>query len=170
MTEITDAAATKTGSLSTLRLAELQQLASSMGISVSAKMRKADLVSAIREQRGGGARGGSDQPTTPAAGEAVGTQPQGDAGGFERDRGASEATGGIEAALDRAQAQREETTVSRPRRSRRAGAGVGAPPATEQRSQEGPGQGSRREEAVGARGAAPAEAGRASRPSAVSST
>ena len=36
MTEITDAAATKTVSLSTLRLAELQQLASSMGITVDA--------------------------------------------------------------------------------------------------------------------------------------
>ncbi|MGC5583049.1 transcription termination factor Rho [Ornithinimicrobium sp. W1665] len=54
MTDISQAATTRTGALSTLRLAELQQLASSMGISVDARMRKADLVSAIRERRGGG--------------------------------------------------------------------------------------------------------------------
>lgn len=68
MTEITSAAPATTGSLSTLRLAELQQLATSMGISVNAKMRKADLVSAIRQQRGAapagtGAPQGGTAPT-----------------------------------------------------------------------------------------------------------
>ncbi|WP_299518546.1 transcription termination factor Rho [uncultured Serinicoccus sp.] len=103
MTEITDAGATRTGALSTLRLAELQELASGMGITVNNKMRKADLVSAIREQRGGAAS------TNGSAGR----------------------QDAIEAALDRAQAEREETTGtaggSRTRRSRRGGSSAGAP-------------------------------------------
>ncbi len=53
MTETTDVAATsKTGSLSAMRLADLQRMAGGMGISVSPKMRKADLVSAIRGAQG----------------------------------------------------------------------------------------------------------------------
>ncbi|WP_298889102.1 transcription termination factor Rho [uncultured Serinicoccus sp.] len=103
MTEITDAGATRTGALSTLRLAELQELASGMGITVNNKMRKADLVSAIRDQRGGAAS------TNGSAGR----------------------QDAIEAALDRAQAEREETTGtaggSRTRRSRRGGSSAGAP-------------------------------------------
>ena len=69
VTDISQAAATRTGALSTLRLAELQQLASSMGISVNAKMRKADLVSAIREQRGGGSRAAATETATPSSDE-----------------------------------------------------------------------------------------------------
>ncbi|KUG55701.1 transcription termination factor Rho [Serinicoccus chungangensis] len=103
MTEITDAGATRTGALSTLRLAELQELASGMGITVNNKMRKADLVSAIREQRGGAASS----------------------------NGSAGRQDAIEAALDRAQAEREETTGtaggSRTRRSRRGGSSAGAP-------------------------------------------
>ncbi|WP_425325851.1 transcription termination factor Rho [Ornithinicoccus hortensis] len=40
-----------------MRLAELQGLAGSMGIAVSPKMRKADLVQAIKERQGGGTNG-----------------------------------------------------------------------------------------------------------------
>ncbi|MGI8947445.1 MAG: transcription termination factor Rho [Ornithinimicrobium sp.] len=54
MTETTTAeATTKSGALSAMRLGELQDLAGTMGISVSRGMRKADLVSAIRDARGG---------------------------------------------------------------------------------------------------------------------
>ena len=42
----------RSGALSAMRLAQLQQLASSMGISGTAKMRKSDLVAAIRDHRG----------------------------------------------------------------------------------------------------------------------
>ncbi|WP_422389019.1 transcription termination factor Rho [Janibacter alittae] len=45
-----------------MRLAQLQQLASSMGISSTAKMRKSDLIAAIREQQSGS----SAQSTAPA--------------------------------------------------------------------------------------------------------
>lgn len=55
MTDTTDVAAParKLGSLGAMKLAELQSLAGSLGIAVTPKMRKADLVSAIRDQRGG---------------------------------------------------------------------------------------------------------------------
>ncbi|MGB7449837.1 MAG: transcription termination factor Rho [Ornithinimicrobium sp.] len=58
MTETTDVATgAKNGSLSSMRLADLQSLAGGMGIPVHSKMRKADLVSAIREARGGSKTG-----------------------------------------------------------------------------------------------------------------
>ncbi|GAA5165221.1 transcription termination factor Rho [Ornithinimicrobium tianjinense] len=135
MTDTT--AGTKTGSLSTLRLAELQQLAQSMGISVQAKMRKADLVSAIRAQRGGAdvsARAGAGRaaapardtaeqpaaaPTAPPAAAPVSTTA--DESPRSTD-GLSDGTAQLEAALDHAQAQREGG-----RRSRRAGSEAGAP-------------------------------------------
>ena len=41
----------RSGALSAMRLAQLQQLASSMGITGTAKMRKSDLISAIRAQQ-----------------------------------------------------------------------------------------------------------------------
>ncbi|WP_418605704.1 Rho termination factor N-terminal domain-containing protein [Georgenia sp. SUBG003] len=59
MTETVDApttgtAAPRRGSLTTLRLPELQALAGEMGLKGTAKMRKSDLVAAIREARGDG--------------------------------------------------------------------------------------------------------------------
>ena len=54
-------------SLSTMRLAELQQLASSMGLKGISRMRKSELVAAIR----GGASGGS--AATPARAPRSGT-------------------------------------------------------------------------------------------------
>ncbi|WP_022924406.1 transcription termination factor Rho [Serinicoccus marinus] len=136
MTEITDAGATRTGALSTLRLAELQQLASGMGITVNPKMRKADLVSAIREQRGGAAS--SNGAARPEAGQdrsADDTRPS-----QERPAVQDGGVTGLEAALDRAQAEREETGAagggSRTRRSRRGGSSAGAPRSAQERGQE----------------------------------
>ncbi|WP_068325294.1 transcription termination factor Rho [Janibacter terrae] len=43
----------RSGALSAMRLAQLQQLASSMGITGTAKMRKSDLLAAIRERQSG---------------------------------------------------------------------------------------------------------------------
>ncbi|MGB3594289.1 MAG: transcription termination factor Rho [Ornithinimicrobium sp.] len=75
MTETTDVAATsKTGSLSAMRLADLQRMAGGMGISVHPKMRKADLVSAIRDARGGASgstQGGSAKKRTAKNGEST---------------------------------------------------------------------------------------------------
>ncbi len=72
MTETTDVAATsKTGSLSAMRLADLQRMAGGMGISVHPKMRKADLVSAIRDARGtasSASRGAGAKKQTPRNG------------------------------------------------------------------------------------------------------
>ena len=151
VTEITDAA-TKTGALSTLRLAELQQLAQSMGIAVDSKMRKADLVSAIRTKRGGAApaAGRTRRPAGAAAAEAA--APAGSTAApeaadrsqpgeqrqqteqrqqAEQDRPAAqpEGTADLEAALDRAQARREGGTR---RGGRRAGSSAGAPRARQQ--------------------------------------
>ena len=52
-TAVEAAPARRSGSLTTLKVAELQGLASSMGISGTAKMRKGDLVEAIKARQGG---------------------------------------------------------------------------------------------------------------------
>ena len=62
MTDTTDLAAApaadeaprRSGGLSTMRLAELQGLASSLGLSGTAKMRKGDLITAIKARQSGG--------------------------------------------------------------------------------------------------------------------
>lgn len=64
MTETTERV-TARGSLSTLKLDELKQLASTMGISGTSKMRKSDLLEAIRAGRDGGSRRAT-APTTAA--------------------------------------------------------------------------------------------------------
>ena len=79
----------RSGALSAMRLAQLQQLASSMGITGTAKMRKSDLISAIRaQQSGSSAPSSAQQPATkpaettdrPAKGDAPAAQaPSGDA-------------------------------------------------------------------------------------------
>jgi transcription termination factor Rho len=51
--DATSAPVRRSGSLTALRLAELQGLASSMGITGTAKMRKGDLVAAIKERQNG---------------------------------------------------------------------------------------------------------------------
>ncbi|MGO0574902.1 transcription termination factor Rho [Ornithinimicrobium panacihumi] len=139
MTEIT-AAATKTGALSALRLAELQQLAQSMGIAVDSKMRKADLVSAIRSQRGGDAP--AERAPAERAPRAARTRKPADEHADAADKPAdapavteaqstpAEGTADLEAALDRAQAQREGGTTRRG--GRRAGSSAGAPRARQE--------------------------------------
>jgi transcription termination factor Rho len=52
----------RSGSLTAMKLAELQGLASSMGITGTAKMRKGDLVDAIKTRQNGG---GSSLPQQP---------------------------------------------------------------------------------------------------------
>ena len=44
----------RSGALSTMKVAELQGLAASMGITGTAKMRKGDLVTAIKDRQSGG--------------------------------------------------------------------------------------------------------------------
>ena len=70
MTETTERV-TARGSLSTLKLDELKQLASTMGISGTSKMRKSDLLEAIRAGRDGGSRRATAPTTAPAAEPAV---------------------------------------------------------------------------------------------------
>ncbi|WP_201308987.1 Rho termination factor N-terminal domain-containing protein, partial [Puerhibacterium puerhi] len=53
MTNTTETRSTS-GSLSSMRLAELQAMASQMGVKGTSKMRKGDLVEAIRTARSGG--------------------------------------------------------------------------------------------------------------------
>ena len=81
----------RSGALSAMRLAELQGLASSMGISGTAKMRKSDLVSAIRARQNGEsgpASAGSQQRRAeqPADNTAREDRPDGGSGGEQRDR------------------------------------------------------------------------------------
>jgi len=49
----------RSGALSTMKVAELQGLAASMGITGTAKMRKSDLVTAIKDRQSGGSSGSS---------------------------------------------------------------------------------------------------------------
>jgi transcription termination factor Rho len=83
----------RSGALSAMRLAELQGLASSMGISGTAKMRKSDLVAAIRSRQNGesgpasGASPRTEQPAEPAARE---DRPEGGSRGEQHDRDRSD--------------------------------------------------------------------------------
>ncbi|WP_345043770.1 Rho termination factor N-terminal domain-containing protein, partial [Georgenia daeguensis] len=75
MTETVDApttgsAATRGGSLTTMRLPELQALAGEIGLKGTAKMRKSDLIAAIREARGDG-RGAQRQSAPKQAPESA---------------------------------------------------------------------------------------------------
>ena len=53
VTETTGAAPRRSGALTAMKLAELQGLASSMGITGTGKMRKGDLVDAIKARQNG---------------------------------------------------------------------------------------------------------------------
>jgi transcription termination factor Rho len=64
----------RTGGLSTMRLAELQGLAGSLGLTGTAKMRKGDLVTAIRGRQSGGSTPAADaSPATPDAAASAAT-------------------------------------------------------------------------------------------------
>ena len=123
-------------SLSTMRLAELQQLASSMGLKGTSRMRKSELVAAIRS---GGASApatplaGNTGPTTPpAAAESTGEKPAVEAdeteAGTDRTK-AVETPSSPSLAVERADAQDDSQPIeaqTHPRRRRAAAAG-GAP-------------------------------------------
>ena len=79
------------GSLSTMVLPELRALANSVGVKGTSGMRKGDLISAIRETRGGGGsqRGSADEsstPTTTANAESPRADAQGSSDGGQNRR------------------------------------------------------------------------------------
>ncbi|MBW8171911.1 transcription termination factor Rho [Ornithinimicrobium sp. Arc0846-15] len=101
MTETSNAqGSTKTGALSAMRLAELQDLAGNMGLDVARGMRKADLVSAIRQARGGASS--THAPQLPSTNEQSAAAPAAD--------------------QDKSEVPKRPT-----RRSRRAGSAAGEP-------------------------------------------
>ncbi|HZW44657.1 MAG TPA: Rho termination factor N-terminal domain-containing protein, partial [Dermatophilaceae bacterium] len=57
----------RTGSLNTMKLAELQGMAGSLGLTGTAKMRKGDLVTAIKASQAGGSASASSTSTAPAS-------------------------------------------------------------------------------------------------------
>src|SRR6185312_9336831 len=83
VTDTTDLAATpagdesprRSGGLSTMRLAELQGLASSLGLSGTAKMRKGDLVTAIRARQSGAPVATAQAPAPAPASTGTATSP-----------------------------------------------------------------------------------------------
>ena len=100
-------------SLSTMRLAELQSLAGSMGLKGTSRMRKSELVAAIRQARGSsastpdshgasnsspdaGATDAADSSSSSSTGEPSSEQPQAAASGRSRRRRATAASGSPE--------------------------------------------------------------------------
>lgn len=85
-TTVTGGTQRRTTALSAMRLPELQAVASEMGISGTAKMRKSDLVAAIRERRGGGRTSGAAEsaPAAQASAPAPATAPASSAPAPER--------------------------------------------------------------------------------------
>ncbi|MFP3714390.1 transcription termination factor Rho [Puerhibacterium sp. TATVAM-FAB25] len=113
MTNTTDTRSTS-GSLSSMRLAELQAVASQMGVKGTSKMRKGDLVEAIRAARSGGGQpapaagaGAPAKPDTAAAPPAE--RPQ-------RSRRATRPAAGPDAAPSAAEAARPAETAAAPER------------------------------------------------------
>ena len=95
----------RSGALSAMRLAQLQQLASSMGITGTAKMRKSDLIAAIRAQQSGSS---APAASAPAKRSAKTEQPKGeDAPSAPREETASPAPRDDKPA-ERAQGEREQ--------------------------------------------------------------
>src|SRR3954447_12547797 len=70
---------TRGGAISTLRLPELQALASELGVTGTSKMRKSDLVDAIKEKRGGGRAGAGTAKRASTTAVAPGQRPARDA-------------------------------------------------------------------------------------------
>jgi transcription termination factor Rho len=62
-----DEAPKRAGSLNTMKLAELQGMAGSLGLTGTAKMRKGDLVTAIKASQAGGSASASSTSVSPAA-------------------------------------------------------------------------------------------------------
>ncbi|PKW26052.1 transcription termination factor Rho [Phycicoccus duodecadis] len=122
----------RSGALTAMRLAELQGLASSMGISGTAKMRKGDLVAAIRARQNGDGVPASSAPAEapavrterPAAESAPAARPADEEQGAQAPRGAG-----------RSRRSRSEQTRTAPPR------GEQERPEQERPGQERPGQG-----------------------------
>ncbi|WP_256829375.1 transcription termination factor Rho [Ornithinimicrobium faecis] len=116
--------------MSSMRVAELQSLAGSMGITVSPKMRKADLVEAIRARREGGAQAATSKPAT--------SKPETSKGATAPEKSAPTNTESA-APQGEAGASSAETGQRAPRRSRRVAAAAGAPQPRTDRAPEGDG-------------------------------
>ena len=137
------------GSLSTMVLPELRALANSVGVKGTSGMRKGDLISAIRETRGGGGsqRGSADESSTQAAtadAESPRTDEQGSSDGGQNrrpDRRAREAgaEGGGERKADGA--ERRADNRGDARESAEHG---GEPGGQNNRDDDGDGRGGRR--------------------------
>ncbi|PRY11746.1 transcription termination factor Rho [Kineococcus rhizosphaerae] len=143
MTDTTDIAATdaataeaparRTGSLSALRLPQLQALATELGISGTGRMRKVDLLAAIREhqsgapQRSGRPEAGTAAPAAPAQTSAPAQDVQTPAPAQDPAPVRAEAPERAEVSAQ-AEAPALEGARAPRTRSRRAGAPAGAPP------------------------------------------
>ncbi|WP_380170102.1 transcription termination factor Rho [Kineococcus sp. DHX-1] len=122
-----EAPARRTGSLSALRLPQLQALASELGITGTGRMRKVDLLAAIREHESGtaqrSARAEAPAAAAPAVQQPVVQQPV-------------EQPAAVQQPAEPAEQQTEQQPTEQPvqqaprSRSRRAGAPAGAPPVT----------------------------------------
>ncbi|QFQ30649.2 transcription termination factor Rho [Janibacter melonis] len=101
----------RSGALSAMRLAQLQQLASSMGISGTAKMRKSDLVAAIKTKQSGSGSApqapAADQGETPA--EATGERAEPRRRRAERPEGSGQGGDSAPQARDEQPAREEQT-------------------------------------------------------------
>ncbi|HET9565284.1 MAG TPA: transcription termination factor Rho [Mycobacterium sp.] len=116
-TPATDASAdTPSGSLSTMVLAELRALANEVGVKGASGMRKSELITAIREQRGESKKGSSD------ARNGTGTRSSDDA--TDSDSGSAPAEN---AADDSASSEAGEQQGQQRRERRGAGRDAGAP-------------------------------------------
>jgi len=169
VTDTIDAAATTTGgsgsgSISAMRLPELQALAAQLGVKSTSKMRKGDLVQAISDARSGERAQALEARATTRRAQVVVDEPGTAAAPVqdppverpvrsrERSGGGRDALAGLEAALDARLAPPEQRddratraaeavgAVTGERRSRRAGRSVGAPVAAEGAPQDEQGQ------------------------------
>src|SRR5690606_9665942 len=113
-----------------MRVAELQALAGSMGITVSPKMRKADLVEAIRSRGEGASQNGKSAGTQRDSGT-DGRSGSDDASQTSRQQGRGEDSQVEQRGTDGPSAEHgAEAAGQRPqRRSRRVAAAAGAPAA-----------------------------------------
>ncbi len=127
-TDASGAPARRTGSLSALRLPQLQALASELGITGTGRMRKVDLLAAIREHESGTAQRSARAEAPAAAAPAV-QQPTVQQPAVQQP---VEQPAAVQQPTEPAEQQPAEQPVQQaPRsRSRRAGAPAGAPPAT----------------------------------------
>ncbi|WP_028051034.1 transcription termination factor Rho [Cellulomonas sp. URHD0024] len=173
MTDIIDPAVSTSGgkargaAISTLRLPELQAMASELGVKGTSKMRKGDLVQAISDARGGSRAAALEPRRTESSASTAVAEPPARAARARRTQAAQldldvpaateraprndaapkgDALAGLEAALDAklapvddraARAADAVGSVTGERRSRRSGRGAGAPQGGEDAGQQG---------------------------------